>query len=599
MRVNVRLYKFITILTGFIFLLSGCNSSRWIVQDKPAVDTSNGTIINSMDTIFANQDITPSNPILTLKLMQINKVQYPKRLVVERYIQRYRPRYGYMALSLLGSAFLFYTANSKTLTNSKNSKNIMNIAGGLLGISSFLNLKPVGKPKPTGESQLSKKTGSVVRVDTVWNQITTKKAATISIHYKGRTFMDNVPAQFKNGKIDIDLAHNFKIGDVKSATPGSLDVRVSFQKKEYQFPIPLTKFMKRYAVVIRPSALLHSAPADHEANVLTNVKYNSQLPYVDQVDSTWFKVLYGITPTYLKNSDADLVWKTTSSVSTPKITISPYSEFGNIDVEQNIPVNPKKNPAAVAILMDNSFNPDINDPNNQIYNRDIELMKEYLIKTLGYSKDRIFTFNQKNKQALWNVLGFDVNKGTISHLIKPDSSDVFFYYTGDKIHLSAEPSKTSYAQDSTEYVTIYQSLINSIAKYKAKNTFLIFDSDFVKKGSNASYFDENSDSNSIKRAIFELAQKVASKHSNMVVIFSSDIDQEAGFYKSSDGSVDKKHSIFTYYFCEGLKERNFDLLSLSRYLQRNVTFTSRSLLDKAQDPVFYGNLDLKLTSNFK
>lgn len=579
-----------------LLLISGCTSSRWVVQDQPAVDTSNGTVLSKTETIFINPDLTPSNPVLTLNLMQINKVRYPKRYVVKRYIQRYRPRYGFLILGLTGSAFLFYTANSKTLTTTKSSKNILNIGGGLLGLASFLNMKPAGKAKATGETQFSKKTGSVVRIDTVHHKINSDTKADISIQYKDNTLLKNLSVAFKNGDIDIDLANTVKIGDIKSKNPGDLDVSVEYNKKNYSFKVPLEKFMKRYAVIERPNALLHSNPVNTEANVITNIKYNSQLQFVNQVDSTWYKVLYGITPSYLNSSDAQLVWRTVSSATPPDIVVSPYSKFGTIDVERGIPYDSVKNRYGIALLLNNTFNDDKNDDHKEIYDRDTRLMKTYIEHSMGYTKQNIFTFKSDHKTEFKNVLGLNNIPATITNEITPDSTDLILYYVGDNIQLTNGKKNSDFKQDSVKFVSLYQHLLESVANLKTRKSILIFDTDILQNNSKPFYDDQNKNENSIKKAIFNISQKIVDQNPNMAVVYSSDIGQKAGIYKSSVNSIDKMHSIFTYYFCKGLKEGNRSLLSLSRYLQRNVTFTSRSLLDRAQDPVFFGNLDLLLTS---
>jgi hypothetical protein len=77
------------------------------------------------------------------------------------------------------------------------------------------------------------------------------------------------------------------------------------------------------------------------------------------------------------------------------------------------------------------------------------------------------------------------------------------------------------------------------------------------------------------------------------VFFSSRPDQRSGIYSSNNGDQNR-HSIFTYYMAQAIKERNMTMNSIFNHLERNVPFTSRSLYDRPQNPLFFGNGDLGL-----
>jgi hypothetical protein len=77
------------------------------------------------------------------------------------------------------------------------------------------------------------------------------------------------------------------------------------------------------------------------------------------------------------------------------------------------------------------------------------------------------------------------------------------------------------------------------------------------------------------------------------VFFGAQPDQRSGIFTSSNGDQNR-HSIFTYYLAEAIKEGNMTMGEILNHLDRNVPFTSRSIYDRPQNPLFFGNLQLQL-----
>lgn len=581
----LRLKQIVLLVLAFV-ILYGCTSSRWIVEPQRAVDTSNGDILSSKEVILADTNITPDHPVLNLRLVDINKVKYPERLVVKRYIQRYRPRYGFMALGLAGTGFLVYTTHFSGLHTSKRNRTIMDGSAALLALSTVLNMKPVGKATPTGETRFSKKTGTVTRVDTVLKKNTEVKTAHIKILYRKNVLLNNVPVTFKDGVINLDLARNIDIGTVKDEHPGSIDVQVSYTNKNFDYKIPVKHFTRRFALVVRPKASLYGSAQENDANIITDVGYNTQLQLVNKEGEKWYKVLYGITPSYLLASDAELVWKPSSNVITPNVVVIPHTKFGDIDVEKNIPVDSVRNGNAVAILMNNTFSKPDSSTKSEIYDRDIELMKQYMNLTLGVPKDHIIVFNPSEMDSARTFWGLKNN--TMSSILRRDTTDLYIYYVGDAV--SSEKDST----DFSDLVPSLQGIMNNAASLNTRKTIVFFDANFNTPDFDKKMDSEDRDGRLVQKLLFRDAQNVVSNRGNMVVLFSSDQGQTAGIYQSQKDNVDKRHSIFTYYVCNALKQGDRNILDIYRYLQRNVTFTSRSLFDRPQDPVIFGTLNMKI-----
>ena len=62
----------------------------------------------------------------------------------------------------------------------------------------------------------------------------------------------------------------------------------------------------------------------------------------------------------------------------------------------------------------------------------------------------------------------------------------------------------------------------------------------------------------------------------------------------TSGGEDKKHHIFPYFFAKALQQRMTRISEIYQYLERNVSYTSRKLFDRPQDPLLIGNSSLDL-----
>jgi len=134
-------------------VISSCTSARWTIQDKDTTDRSEREILEQDQFLMPDQQLQPESPTLRLNLLSRTKYRYTQHILAERNIQDYKLRPGFIALGLSGAALAFVAANSTAISNNKSPTRLwtLNTAGALLVASGFLNLKPVGEPRPTGE----------------------------------------------------------------------------------------------------------------------------------------------------------------------------------------------------------------------------------------------------------------------------------------------------------------------------------------------------------------------------------------------------------------------------------------------------------------
>ncbi len=555
-------------------LFASCTSSRWIADKKPELDRSNGDVLTSKRVLSKEEEVTPDNPVLTLNLLNVQKVDYPQKLVMKRYIQKFRPRYGHLFLGMAASGFIFYTAHSKNIIKDVSSARVpllLNTAGIAIAAGSFLNMKPVGTPRPTGEEQMTKVIGHEVRIDTIHVKSAKEENAEVTVSYGDSLIARNKTVSLVDGKLTLNLATIYNPGVIKQNNPDSLRIEAFYQKDRYMFNIPIRSFMQQYAMITDTSTALYNEAKVTPGNLLTDVNKGTYLQYLDNAGDGWYKVLLGITPAYLKTQSARLVWKT-SSTEDSGVLDQEAGGYGSVDVEKNIPKASKEQPNTSAFLLASSFTNHI--PSLQpIYERDIHLMRDYLTSSLGIPAIRINAYGSGQWDKAWQM--FHDTTATPSWLpANAGSSRVIIYYTG------------AASRERSKYLGSINQLIENSSKWKTKSTILILD-----------VHTEGQSADSLKQKWIRTAARTTAENPHLTVMLSSDTGQNAQVYRSSGEGINKMHSIFTYYFCRALQTGMTHLSDIRRFLQRNIAFTSRSVTNQPQDPVFMGNTTISLTGS--
>ncbi len=563
--------KTIAILSS-LMLLFGCTSSRWIADKKPAIDRSEGTVLKTRQILIRKGEITPDEPVLTLNLVNIESVRYPERLVMRRYIQKFHPRYGHLILGIAASAFILYTAHSDDIIRqdkSGRSQILLNAAGLAVGLGSFLDMKPVGQPRATGEKQMTKQVDFVTRSDTVDATSTSGEYATFTVSYRDSLLARDKQVPITDGKLLLNLATDYNPGIIAASEPGSLMVEADYHKNRYDFHIPLTSFMQQYAVSIKSPAPLYNEPAASRNNLLTSVGKGTYLRYLGNTEAGWYKVLLGITPAWLKTQDARLVWKSSRETGSSPDDQASVS-YGNIDVEQNIPEASTKQPHTAAILMSSTF---AGEPaaEQAVYDRDIRLVRDYLTHALGVPSGLITSYGTGQARRAWQQQLKDTSAVPSWLPDPPDSSCLIIYYSG-AVDKSTDEDSGSLTK-----------LIRSAGKWNTRSTLLLLD-----------IHTTSIQADSLKQVWLKTAALATAKNPHLAILFSSDLGQNTHIYRSSGRDVDKMHTVFTYYFCRALQMGLTDMANINPFLQRNIAFTSRSVTNQPQDPVFFGDADISL-----
>jgi hypothetical protein len=108
-------------------------------------------------------------------------------------------------------------------------------------------------------------------------------------------------------------------------------------------------------------------------------------------------------------------------------------EEQSVDVDINIPSAKSPNRDAVAVVIGNcNYSAEHRDvPDVEFAARDAAVMKEYLLKALGYQEGNILYYTDAGLATFRDVFGTkEEPRGRLANSVKAGKSDVFVYYSG-------------------------------------------------------------------------------------------------------------------------------------------------------------------------
>jgi len=582
------------IIPFFILLLVGtaCTSSRWIIQEDPVVDATQSVQVDTLSALVIDALPQPEQPFITLRGSLVNVVESPLRLEANRVIQRYRPRYSWVIAGALGAGTLYYLANTdgffqEELTRSQ--KNALMGAGGVVFGAALLNMRPYGQPRYTGEKRLLNTVGTNTRADTTQNAAP-PFGVIINASHEGEELVRGLHV-IVDGSYTLNLISELGLRNFSPDLPGEITVEFITESESRQIAFPVENVLKRYVRVARRNTPLRSTPNISTNNIITTVAEASLLPWVETIDTGWHRVLLGITPTYIQATDGAVVWRPAISNERDMVITTSNMAFGSIDVERDIPTTDRKNSDAIAILIGNQQYRNTTLRNEHAH-RSVRLMRTYLRESLGFSDERIIVIEDfRTEENANNLINYNRDERTIHGIPFSSSTDLFVFYAGvggvvsdnsrsvaGLISIDALPGEGVSLEAFFQYI----GSINGL-----RQIVTVIDADF--RELTATGFSTN-----FRADYANMAALVTGRNQNSLVLFASSSTQLAGLYVSNDRRTDRIHGIMTYYFARAIQDGNTNTEDILRYMQRNMTFTSRRLHNRAQDPTTFGNRSLEL-----
>lgn len=561
---------------SFSFFLISCSSTNWVVENQNEIDRNDFKLLESRLFLDQINGINPKNPILRFGLKSENKYEYAQRIKTDRYIQRYRPRFGYTLFGVGAASLATYTALSDRVIEQPSNIQQAGLLGSavlLTGIS-FINMKAVGEPTPTGETRLLRKTGSVIEIDTLDAQSFEVDLPVYSIYYDGQTLVPETQREFVDNEVVFNLVEELNPEDFPESEDVAVDFRIIFKDSLYQYKIPVSSVFEQFVVVSSSVTALRNSPDLDNQSVLTDLAFGSQIKMVSK-EGDWYKVLYGISENWVSANDVYTIWRPSEFVNELSVITILNVPFGSVDVERDIPEADSISDDKWAFIISNqAYSGKLSEKSYGL--RDGRLIEEYLQKSAGLPVSQTLKFNDvSGDQPFRN--GFN----RLASRIANQPADLFVYLNGYVEVDSDNNSLYFLGTAGTDTITTKTSLnlfFDGLASLPLNSISIILDVGIINPTENQTLLDE-------------LAAIITGRVSNSVVVFSSELDQDSYLY-SVPNEVQKRHSIFSYYFADAIKNGNRKWRSILDYMERNVSFTSRSLYNRPQDIRFFGNLDL-------
>lgn len=557
-----------------LVVTTACSSSKWVVENQEEIDRNDFELLSSRKFLERSGVTTPQSPIVNFQLKAENTFEYSLRVRTDRYIQRYRPTLRSLLFGLLGSGLAIGVATNVASNNSGDdnvAENVLYGAAGVIALGSILNMRAVGEPTPTGESRLLRKTGSTTETEVVTALPEANLKATYSIFYKGEILVGEKEIKPNASIYSINLIEDLNPEEFEHDSSDAVELEVYFNGETYTELIPLKSVFDSFVVISSQVTALRDEPAYDERNILTDLAFGSQMKMVSE-DSTWYKVLYGISETWISKTDAYPIWRPSEFASQLSIFAIPNIPFGNVDVETGIPSLKTGNDSTLVFMLVNGEYKG-NYSERPFADRDARLMEEYFQNALGIPFSNVIkAYDIDTQQQL--TLAYT----RLATRFRRPQKQLIVYLSGyvrsdeeDRIRfLSTSNSEESFALNS---------LLNSISTLNVEEIVVLADLDFVTQEEPGS--------------IEFFSESILQNNSNAAIIFSSAETQRSRDYSIANGDQ-KRHSIFTYYVADAMKNGESSISGIINHLQRNVDYTSRRLHNQPQQIVYFGDPRLSL-----
>lgn len=575
---GVRLKLFL----GFIIILSGCTTSRWIADPEPTRDLAKSVVVDSEPRILITNNPSPENPVLEISIINRRLLEVPMVYKSNRVIQRYRPKYGFLIAGVVVSAGTLYLAENLDTQSQKSQKNLLRATAGGVLVGSLLNMKPVGEPIATGEvlqfgqASISQFIDSTTTYPDMLRVILNGALNGESL-VSGREFI-------VNQNHTIDLIDELNLSEVQLADNDSIELQLVTEHEVVDINIDVSSIMNRYIRISRQNTLIRSSPDLTDSNVITTVAPNSFLPLVSSDNDNFYRTTLGASTAYVSKSDGNLVWRVGAGYNSNFIVSTSGSQRGSVDIERDIPTASERNPDAIGIIITQESYPDEFKFVKNAH-RSGDLVSEYFTKSLGVYEQNIIRLKSSYfPESLAEILIEFDQDGSIDFSQK----DLFLYYAGaGKIDNDSTGVGFKLLSSDGSNGTDLNDLLSLIAKLNTRSNVLLFDTDF----SNGL---ESSISTEITDSLNQVINTFISENHNSALFMAAEANQFASNYQSTDLRTDRIHGIFTYYFLQSIQSGNNTLPQIRDNLLRNVTFTSRRLHNRAQDPIIRFNSNFSL-----
>lgn len=567
-----------------LFLTSSCSSSRWVVTDQNAVDLEKEPVtLSEKHILLLQEEPSVEDPVMSFATFKVVEKEYEKRVRVERSVQNYRPQWKFLVFGMSGAAFAALAGNTNLILPSVSvgQQIAFNVTAALLAGLSFTNMEPVGEPIFTGESQLQRRSGTEIISDTLrTDSLQEDLNISLDILYKEENVFSESDILISDGTFDINLASFLEYLDDDINSESSIEVRLAYNGFQSSYTVPVTNFLAPYVTITTPVAILRNAPAVSELNVVTEVGNGSSLELLSRDSEDWYRVRFGGSEVFLSQSAGEVEWMSEAEAGSPDIFEFADVPFGEIDVENSVPVLRQNNPNDRAVILTNGFSGS-SEP-RQYLARDHELFRFYMRYALQMDENQIYEIALDSTGNWQDSLAAVTPMGSSGTLVVYVSGSAFIDDSSN-IYLKRE----NLAENESR---LESTVLEEFERINPTSLVLFADLEFnVPENSQ----NQNGLRNS-QTALQTFSNQFLRRIPNSAVIFSHRPGQHSSLYIGR-GSENRRHHIFNYYLADALKKRNTEISDIIRYLENNVDYTSRRLHDRPQEIQAFGNFTIDLS----
>ena len=556
-------------------LLASCTTSRWVVKDQHAIDRSDYEVLEEHRFLTATDSLTPANPVLRLNILSHTTRRYKQKAFAQRSIQDYQLRPAFVLLGLAGGAAAFYAANTTSISGGGTPSLALNVVGILLSASGFLNLKPDGPPRALNEERYLRTTGSVTQTDTIDVREDVAEEADILVSYQGKTVFEDHPETIKNGVLNMSVAPHLNDLRLTGKGPGSFSIKVTFNDSTYTYRYPVASVLEPYAQITTEFSPLRSSTVIDPDNVLADLVKGSLIRIERFTDSQWYQVQYGNFQNYIDAEEARIVWRSRGTTENTQVVALPRVPFGNIDVEANIPTLRDKAWNAKALILTNQ-NYDPNRKDRRYAHRDGKLIASYLRAALGYLPYNI--------HRLTDIQDYTKLQRTLHNIraVSDSNTEFFVYISGYGALHNGELQLVNISAEGDSSYTPLRAVFQELASMPLDKVFVAADIDFA---------DLEPAKLTDPQVLMEQATAELTENTPAAILMGNRVGQAAGLY-GAEGYNNRMHHIFPYFLARAWQQEKMDILKIFNYLKHNISYISRKLHDRPQNPVIYGDPSL-------
>lgn len=261
----------------------------------------------------------------------------------------------------------------------------------------------------------------------------------------------------------------------------------------------------------------------------------------------------------------------------------------SVDVDQNIPEGQQAGKYDVAVIIGNRNYASSGSPDVEFAVRDAQVMRDYLVRTLGYARENIIYAENATLSGFNEIFGTERQpKGKLYNYVRKGQSRVFVFYAGHGApDLGTHEAYLVPVDANPEFIATngyrLQVLYANLAKLPAREMTVVLDACFSGRTEKGALFKNIS-------PLMLTVKDTAIRPQNAVVFTSAALDQVSAWYP------EKRHSLFTYYFLKGLQgeadtgnDQTITVAEMEQYLKEKVPYMARRLSGIEQEPSVTGS----------